>query len=258
MASKEIKREIKSEERNIAFTRQNFLSNIIYYTKKIPPQYENAMLWINREKITAEEISLVAYDFVSEILENDSVKSSWLIDEDEEDTTPLTERPSAFLYDVMNFYLRNNMDPNFRTKSTSLMHHLCRVVNGFIAADTLKLLLENGGDPNVLSGKRTLFDTVDSFLHQKLDQHDITYVKCPEFQSIIHCWFVLLGFGGNSSEKQTPPITKFYKDGDALFSIEKLKNHRNYSINFGKSFMQGNSHCCRIYDVRSGKEVAWI
>ncbi len=258
MRKREFESEIKKDEWNIEFTRQNFLSNIKYYTKKVPPQYDGATLWIKRETVTAQEISLVAYDYISDLLENDSTKSFWLDDEDERDKIPLNERPSAFLYEVMEFYLRNNVDPNFKTKSESLMHHLCRVVNGYNAADALRLFLEYGGDTNVLSGTKTLFDVIDSFVHRKLDSFNLAYVQGPEFQSVVHCWFVLLGFGGRSSEKDTPPLTRLYKDGDALFRVEKLKNHRNYELNLGKSYTQGNSYCCRIYDTRSGKEVAWI
>ena len=250
--------EIRKDEWGIPYTRQNFLHNIFYYTKKIPPQFDGAAAWIYRETVTAKEISLVAYDHISEILENDSSKSRWLIDEDEKNNTPPEERPSAYLYDAMEYYLRNNLDPNFRTKTESLMHHLCRVVNGFRAADVLRLLLENGGDTNVLSGSRTLFDIVDSYVHEKLNTFDLEVVLGPEFQSVAHCWFVLIGFGGHSSEKKTPHLSRLYQDGEELFKIEKLKNHRNYAINFGKSFAQGNCYCCRIYDVRSGKEVAWI
>ncbi len=258
MADSEIKKEIRNEEWNIEYTRQNFLSNIIYYSKKVPPRFDGAMLWINRENVTTEEISLVAFDYISDLLDNDSGKSFWWGNEDERDNIPLDERPSAFLYDVMEFYLRNNLDPNFKTKRESLMHHLCKVVNGYLAADTLKLLLENGGDTNVLSGTKTLFETIDSYLHQKINSFDLAYVESPGFQSVVHCWFVLLGFGGHSKNSDTLPLTRLYKDGDTLFQLEKLKNHRNYAINFGKSFTQGNSHCCRIYDIRSGKDVAWI
>ena len=258
MAYNEIKKEIRSEEWNIKYGRQNFLSNIIYYTKKVPPQFDGAMLWLNREHVTTTEISLVAFDYISDLLDNDSDKSFWWGDEEERNKIPLNERPSAFLYDVMEFYLKNNIDPNFKTKKESLMHHICKVVNGYLAADTLKLLLENGGNTNVLSGTETLFDAIDAFLHQKINTFDLAYVESPEFQSVVHCWFVLLGFGGHSMVHDSPPLTRLYKDGDTLFQIEKLKNHRNYAINFGKSFAQGNSHCCRIYDIRSGKEVAWI
>ena len=258
MRRNEIPREIKKDEWNIEYTRQNFLSNLIYYVRKIPPLYEGTQLWFNREQASPLEMSLVAYDYISELLNNDSTKSFWQIEEGEKNETPLNERPSAYLYEVMEFFLGLKMDPNFRTGTESLMHHLCRVVNGYLAADTLRFLLENGGDPNVLSGKRTLFDTVDSFVHQKLDTFDLTYVEGPEFQSVVHCWFVLLGFGGHSSEKDTPPLTRINKDGEELFRIEKLKNHRNYALNLGKSFEVGNSNCCRIYDIRTVKEVAWI
>ena len=250
--------EIRKDEWNIPYTRQNFLSGIYYYAKKIPPQFDGASTWIHRETVTPKEISLVAYDHINEILDNDSTKSSWLMDEEEKNNTPLQERPSAYLYDVMEYYLRNGLDPNFKTRTESLMHHVCRVVNGFRAADILKLLLENGGDTNVLSGSKTLFDVIDSYIHEKLNTFNPKVVKGPKFQSVVHCWFVLLGFGGHSSVKNTPPLARLYQDGEEQFRIEKLKNHRNYAINFGKSFTQGNSYCCRIYDIRSGKEVAWI
>ncbi len=162
---------------------------------------------------------------------------------------------STYLYEVMDYLLQFGMDPNYiKDGDWSLMEHIMHVVNGYVGADTLKLLLENGGNPNLVNDHETLFSAIDYNVgfdaSGQLDRR--------AYDALVHCWMVLIGFGGKPSNGTTPLdlFDEWNPQAEAPFEIEKLKNHKNYTFGITHSANRGNSPTIHIFDKRTYWEVA--
>ncbi len=247
-----MKEERKNEKRGIPYGRQNFLSNVISYLKRTPPSFDQAELWLFKDHGTAEEVSVAAFDYLGELLTDDSVGKNY------KECLPLSMRPSRYTYDVMEFFLRFNLDPNFITDEKSLMHRICNINNEFIAADTLKLLLENGGDPFVLSGNRPLYDILDSYVRSKVCNLSLTDFDSPEVQSRLHCWMVLTGFCGQALYERYDPSSFRMHFSNEMFKLKELKNHHSFRAEATQSAERYNKLSVRIVSIRTGKEVIRI
>ena len=59
-------------------------------------------------------------------------------------------RHSFFLYEVFDLLLKFGMDPNHTVAGDyGIMDYVFHIVNGYVAADTLKLLFDHGGNPHL-------------------------------------------------------------------------------------------------------------
>ena len=162
---------------------------------------------------------------------------------------------STYLYEVIDFLLQFGMDPNYtRDGDWSLMEHVMHVVNGYIGADTIKLLLENGGDPNLVTDHDTVFGAID---------HDVGFDALEQndrraYDALVHCWMVLIGFGGRPINGTTPLdlFSEWNPHAERPFELEKLKNHKNYSFVLTHTTNRGNSPTIHIFDKRTYWEVA--
>lgn len=133
---------------------------------------------------------------------------------------------STYLYEVLKLLLRYGCDVNSVIESDgaryNIMSSVMWVTNGYAAADSMRLLLENGGNPNLIVDDESVYDelTFDIFFGA-VEQESRWLYECW-----VHTWFVLLAFGGESG---TCRCFKEYGKND-VFSLEKLKDHRSYDF----------------------------
>lgn len=163
---------------------------------------------------------------------------------------------STYLYEVMAFLLEKGANPNYTVHGDyCLMQNIIHTVNGYVAADTLRLLLEHGGDPNLLFDGEALFDDIDFDVgFDAVEQEDRR-----RFDSLVHCWLVLIGFGGKP-RNGTTPLDLFDEwdpeTGRIEFQVEKLKDHRNYIFGLTTQVNRGNAPTIHIFDKRTYWEIA--
>ena len=160
---------------------------------------------------------------------------------------------SSHLYEVLAFLLKRGADPNYEGESSSLMQYVIDCVNGYAAADSLRLLLEYGGDPNLATDGERLFPEI---------AFDVEFGAANQedrrrYDSLVHCWMVLIGFGGKSYDGSDP--VDFYKvwspEGFHQIDPESLKNHENYSFCITYLSTHGGAPTIHIFDKRTYWEV---
>ena len=164
---------------------------------------------------------------------------------------------STYLYEVMEYLLECGLDPNYcKDEDYSLMENIRYTLNGYVAADTLHLLLEHGGDPNLAHGGESLFDVIDYDVDYDMDGQ----IDRRLFDSLVHCWMVIIGFGGGQVRGATP-LTRYrewnlFNHHEKTFDVRDLRNHRNYT--FGLSHVEDRDYApvLHIFDRRTGWEVA--
>ena len=112
-----------------------------------------------------------------------------------------------------------------------------------MAADTLKLLLENGGDPNLVVDGDSIFTDVDfDIFFGAVEQHmRITY------DSNVHYWMVLVGYGGKLIDGRDPVTLQ------PGCTLEMFKDHRNLDFCLEK---EDGDYTMHIFDKRTKWEIA--
>lgn len=222
---------------------------LLSYLQEIPPDYASAEKMILEEKLSPEEISRTGYSYVDECF-----CDAWPDENYPENLFEngiIRNRHSTNLYQVMEFLLRFGLEPNVCCDDMHLFFALRFVDNEYVAADTMALLLEHGADITSRGRRESVFLEIDFDLFFDTVEQSIRH----RFDSLAHCWMVLLGYGG---WEQLPEdcITVFREfDSDQTFRWDKLRNHRNYYV--GLSIESGKK-TIHIFDKRTFWEVARI
>lgn len=218
----------------------------------IPPDLEAIEAFLRAESLTPSEVTRAAMEYVDEC-SWDADEYSW------ECTTPLTPQiypnlHSTYLYDIVKLLLQFGLEPNGVYDDNNIMWILKYVNNEFIAVDTLALLLEHGGDPQLsFDSCMSIFVEYDFDVFFDAVEHENRHA----FAIIVYCWMVLIGYGARYSE-DIIQVFKEYTDADFSakpFDLQKLRNFRNYY--FGITHTE-RKFAISIYDKATLWEVVRI
>lgn len=120
---------------------------------------------------------------------------------------PLDEEiHSTYVFPLCEFLLKHGLDPNYvfgeKNSESNAMYEVYWIDKPYVAADTLRLLLENGGNPLVevdgesiwkISDFDIWFDVLYGYAQQE------NYML--KFENRFHLWLVLRGFMSSDEEK---------------------------------------------------------
>ena len=126
----------------------------------IPPSFEAAAQLLAAEKFTTDEVTRVAIEYSDECFcEVDDFES--------ENNIPrpkgvVPNLHSTYIVDVIRFLLQYGLDPNGIHEDCNIMDSLHYVDNEFLAADALALLLEHGGNHDLIVDGEELFSSTDT------------------------------------------------------------------------------------------------
>ena len=130
--------------------------------------------------------------------------------------------PSSHMVQALELLLDHGLDPNRvytdGTDGDNIMSALRYVSNGYVAADSLALLMEHGGDPCLtIMGTSLLRDLNTELLFD---------LKNPEnpvcFDAFVHYWMVFIGYGAKLENGQTSfDICKGH-------DVSEMKKHRDF------------------------------
>ena len=213
----------------------------------IPPSWEAAKQFLDETKLTPREITRVTLAYADECY--CEVRDYACEQRIPHPTTIVPNLHSTYIYDIIKFLLQYSLEPNGIYEEDNIMNALQYVDNEFLAADTLNLLLEHGGDYNLSIDGETLFEEIDfDVFFGAIEQYNRPY-----FAAIVHCWMVVIGHGVRCLA-DAMHVFKMY-DSSECFDLELLKNHRNYY--FGITHYE-KSFAISIYDKETLWEVARI
>ena len=154
--------------------------------------------------------------------------------------------PSSSAVELLRLLLEYGLDPNAAFDGSSLMALVGHIANGYVGADALTLLLEHGGDPSLEHDGETLFNYLDfDVIFDAIEQYDRR-----RYDALVHCWFVLLGYGA------TLKNGSLAVDTFGGFEISRLKNHRDFSFCLSHVPSRGEPWSLHIYEKRTLWEVA--
>lgn len=165
---------------------------------------------------------------------------------------------SIYLKDMIEVLLEYGLNPNGVYYCGNIMDSLFLVDTGYVAADTMALLLEHGGDLYLNCDDEILFDEIEfAVIFDAHNQEDRS-----RYDQLIHEWLVMIGYGAQSLSADgirkdmvqffEPP---YYDDPHENFTIENFKNHRNFYWALTHVPGNGESWSLHIIDKDTGWEV---
>ena len=224
-----------------------------------PPQYVDARNWLIDKKISAESASKVGLKYTEECFLDygDSIFESKLsVQPGQQNIVPhdvVSSLHSTYLYDVIKLLLEFGLDPNAVYEScisqNNIMNQLLYVDNEYRGADTLALLLEHGGNPNLVIDGESFFEQIDfEIWFGSVEQ----YIRW-RYDAWVHMWMVAVAYGGEITGKGH--MVKVFNEygSNELFNLQKLRNHRQYY--YGLSIEDGERHL-HVYDKNTLWKVA--
>ena len=194
---------------------------LITELNSIPPNFNEIKKLLNENDYSSEDVTYVATAFV----ENCEFESYEYFKSEN------AQVRSKYLYDIVKLLLEYGLNPNTVFENDkNIMESLMFNDYEYVAADTLGLLLEYGGDVNLEIDEERLFDRIDfDVVFDAIEQSDR-----KRYDALVHCWLVMLGYGAKNADG-TIPVDLFKEYNNTMFTnevfdISNLKNHRNYKF----------------------------
>lgn len=221
----------------------------------IPPDLSAIESLIRDRQYTPDVISRAGYDFVDCCFGEDRYYEEESQKHQYEEAVLDTSKNSAYLPQVTELLLKFGLDPNAICDGDNIMSAVQYVVNEYVAADTLALLLEHGGKANLSFYGFNIDGDLDfDIMFDAFDQPDRR-----AYDSLVHCWFVLLAYSNNMIQGKEA-VTVFNEQRCDCkienFKISDLKQHRNYYFGISNVSDRGENWSFHIFDKRTRWEVA--
>ena len=163
---------------------------------------------------------------------------------------------SSHVYEAVKVLLDYGLNPNTIfteeqgaiKEQYNIMWELRYVCNGYQAADTLALLLEHGGDPNL---------AVDGCNFNREINYDVWFetVNYEEgreipFDELVHYWMVLIGYGAHLEDGSLSI------DPTGNFDVNRLRNHRRFYYGIVEPVGDEKEWSLCIFEKGSRRECA--
>jgi len=156
----------------------------------IPPAFEEAENLLMKEKYRPSEVTRVAIEYADNCM---CEAGDYTYYNNLPDSREIVQGlHSTYIYDVVKLLLKHGLEINEIYDDTNIMYELMWIDNEFLAADTMSLLLENGGDIDVWCDGETLFEFVDFDVFFDAVEQEWR----QRYASWVHCWMVMMGYGG--------------------------------------------------------------
>ena len=221
---------------------------------QMPPDLETARAKLESGGYSAEDIGRVACRYIDEAWGEEDFPETYECEVGDYGWDPPILKPglhSTYLPDVIEMLLAYGLNPDAEYDEVSLLHQCYNIVNEYVGADTARLLLEHGADPNkTLRDGENLFADLDfDVCFAAFNQYDRR-----RFDANVHCWLVMVSFGAKLLNGKSP--VDIYETYDVPFKLEDLREHRSYT--FGLSYVpsHGEKWSLHVFDKRTSWEVA--
>ena len=129
---------------------------------------------------------------------------------------------SSHMLEALKCLLKYGLDPNAvygeGSDQSNIMSELRYVENGYLAADSLALLLDHGGNPNIFLDSASLIRDINLDLLFDLNNQEDRI----RYDNLVHYWMVLVGYGAKlDNGRDTIDMCSGH-------DVSELKNHRDF------------------------------
>ena len=179
----------------------NLSETLFHLFMELPPNLKDIERVLNDNRYTNKCISESFCKFAEECF----YEYSEFIEQ--HNRKPLNEEiHSTYIFPLCKLLLKYGLDPNYvfgeKNDESNIMYQIYWIDKPYVAADTLKLLLENGGNPLLEVDNESIwqlsdFDIWFDVLYGYAQQEE--YIL--KFDSRFHFWLVLRGFLSSEEER---------------------------------------------------------
>lgn len=207
---------------------------------ELPPKFEVIEKELQVNEYTAEEVTLATCKFADNcFLECRDFEEEFKRKPNKE------EVHSPYIYGICELLLKYGLNPNLIIEEINIMYKLRYVDYKYIAAETLKLLLDNGGNVDIDNGDEPLFQSIDFDVVFDVIELDNKELFDKEFKF----WILMIGYGATIKGNKSPiNMVNGY-------SIEQFRDFKNFTYEIEYLEKDWIMH---IIDVRTNKEVATL
>ena len=181
--------------------------------KQSPSNLGKIRKTLSIRNFSKEELSELAIDFTDDCF----CEYHYAFDTEVEYVT-LKDMHSNYITQAISLLLEFGLDPNTIVEENNVLWNTIWMDAPNTAASVLKLLLENGGDPNhfIPADRETLFD----YITFKISYDEYTHEYFHTFQ----CWLLLMAFGACWGDDEIP-ITMLEGKSVEIFKEFKLYDY---------------------------------
>lgn len=213
----------------------------------LPPDFNLIRDYLKNTELSPGKITSTAIRFINENCQFEA---------DEEKSAD--ELHSTYLFALLEILLEHGLDPNGIFDSENIMDSLDLVDTGYVAADTMGLLLLHGGDLYLECNGEILFDRIEfNVIFDAINQENR-----DRYDQLVHLWLVMIGYGAQSMSAEGDRRTMVslfnpprYEDQREPFTVEAFKNHRDFSWALTHVPGNGENWSLHIIDKTTGWEV---
>lgn len=235
------------------------IKKLIFILTALPPDFTLAKRLLNEWALPSEVLSRVACDIVEnqcfceyqDALGNDYLPQT-VEKLDGKGVIIDKKLVSYYLPEILALLLDFGLNPNDvlgeKHNQSNLIEALKYVDYKDCAAHCVKLLMEHGGDPNLIVDGESIFESVD---------FDVVIDISERYNRphVIPYWLVLIGFGGHlNADKKPLTMSKGY--GSEIFKNYNLFEWRIEWVN--PTLEHRDRWIMHIYEASSGIEVAML
>ena len=152
------------------------------------------------------------------------------------------------LIQMLKLLIDKGLNPNtcIEAEEKNVMALIPYVDKPFLAGFCLKLLMEEGANPWIeIRDREYLFEEMDSNICI-----DINLLPDDMVQSWIHCWFVMIGYGGRP--RRTDPFK--LSEGHSYDELKEFV-YFDWHIKYDQDKKENIMH---IVDIRTGEEIGFL
>ena len=160
---------------------------------EIPPRWAQIGDLFSRCEFTPEELAEAAVD----VTDNCFDEYSQALDPSCPSVS-VDRMHTPYVIPSLAILLEHGLDPNSEVRSENAMWNTQWINAPDIGAGALRLLLESGGDPNLIVNGDSIFEYVDYRIADEDEGFD------RDYDCLFQCWLVLMGYGGCWKKGEAP------------------------------------------------------
>ena len=215
----------------------NIINQMKMLFKETPSNIQGIRELLSSRKFTTEELAEVAVSFTEECMGEGYYEiAGWDVD--------VEDIHSNYIVEAIKLLLEYGLDSNVIVNGeANVMRNAQWISYHNQAARVMQLLLDHGGNPNLLIEQETLFESIDDRV--SYDEY--------EDDNMVQCWLMLMAYGGCFESNGEIPLTML--NGN---SVEIFKNIECYHYEIESPTKENGLDCwiMHIYNVETKEEVA--
>lgn len=220
----------------------NLVKQIKEVFEQEPSNLDEIRNLLSLRELTREELAVLAISFTDDCF----CEYRDALDPEVESVT-IENMHSNYIIEAINILLEFGLDPNAIFDNDNVLWNAMWIDSPNIAASLMRLLLENGGDPNHFIPAE--HDTLFEYIAFKVSYDEYTH----NYYHTVQCWLVLMAYGACWRNGEIPLTMLGNK------SVEIFKEFEQFDYEIEPLPQEPGKYGCwimHIFNIHTREEVA--